>query len=411
MRSIRVDKLAQWMLELIGLLVAFAVIFILRFRNFDFAGSILIAAGIIGVTSGKPLTIFVDVLVETVGDKTTWELCAAVGLITVFGYALKETGHMVELIDRLRSFLPSRFLLALIPALFGILSMPGGALMSAPFNEPESDRLKLKPEHRTFINVWFRHVWYWASPISPSTLLAVSITGVALNQFIAVNFPLFLLTWVIGFAISWRWIQKEEKTEVRERDYRASAVGLSPILVTVALTLLSIPVWGAVLVGIGIVILIRRVDVGRAAGFFRKGVKLDIVAAVFATLFFRYMVMAAGSVTLLLENVLSMGVPLLALLILIPLLVGTVSAQPTLGIGIVFPILMPLVAPINVYTLTLIFAGIVAGYNASPLHLCLILTNQYYRSELHRVYKYLVPGTLFLFLLMVVYHSTLAGLW
>ena len=173
----------------------------------------------------------------------------------------------------------------------------------------------------------------------------------------------------------------------------------------------TIPVWVAVIVGIFIVILIRHVDLKRSADFFKKGMKWDIVAAVFATLFFRYMVMEAGSVTLLLERILAMGVPLLLLLIIIPLLVGTVSAQPTLGIGIVFPLLMPLVAPINVYTLTIIFGGIVAGYTTSPLHLCLILTNQYYRSDLHKVYKYLLPGTLLLFLLMVVSYATLASLW
>jgi hypothetical protein len=399
------------MIELIGLLVAFVVIFILRFRDFDFAGSILIAAGIIGVTSGKPLTIFVDALLETVKDKTTWELCAAVGFITVFGYALKETGHMVELIDKLRSFVPSRFLLALIPALFGILSMPGGALMSAPFNEPESERLKLKPEHRTFINVWFRHVWYWASPISPSTLVACSIAGIAITDFIRVNFPLFILTWVIGFAISWKWIQKVEKVEQREKDYAGSLVGLSPILVTVALTLVGIPVWACVAVGIAMVVVMRRVDLKRASTFVTKGVKLDLVAAVFATLYFRYMVVASGSVNTLLGNILGMGVPLLLLFILVPLLIGAISAQPTLGIGIVFPILMPLVAPINVYWMTIMFAGIVAGYTASPLHLCLILTNQYYRSDLNKVYRYLMPALLLLVAFMIVYHVTLGGMW
>lgn len=399
------------MLELVGLLVAFAVIFILRFRNFDFAGSILIAAGIIGLTSGKPLTIFVDVLVETVKDKQTWELCAAVGFITIFGYALKETGHMVELIDRLRSFLPSRFLLALIPALFGILAMPGGALMSAPFNDPESERLKLKPEHRTFINIWFRHVWYWASPISPSTLVACGIAGIALIDFIKINFPIFVLTWVIGFAVSWKWIAKEEKVERGEKDYVGSLIDLSPILVTVALTLVSVPVWASVAVGIAIVIVMRRVDLRRASTFFTKGVKLDLVAAVFATLFFRYMVVNSGSVTSLLGSILGMGVPLLLLFILVPLLIGTISAQPTLGIGIVFPILMPLVAPINVYWMTIMFAGIVAGYTGSPLHLCLILTNQYYRSDLSRVYKFLLPALLLLFALLVVYHVALGGLW
>jgi uncharacterized protein len=400
------------MIELIGLLLAFIVIFILRFRDFDFAGSILIAAAIIGVTSGKPLTLFIDVLVETVADKSTWELCAAVGFITVFGYALKETKHMAELIDKLRSFVPSRFLLALIPALFGILSMPGGALMSAPFNEPESERLKLKPEHRTFINVWFRHVWYWASPISPSTLVACSLAGIAILDFIKVNFPLFLLTWVIGFAISWKWIKSEEAKPVGvEKDYMGSLVGLSPILVTVALTLVGVPVWACVLVGIAMVVVMRKVDLKRTATFFTKGAKLDLVAAVFATLYFRYMVVGSGSVSTLLTGILGMGVPLLLLFIVIPLLVGAISAQPTLGIGIVFPILMPLVAPININWMTIMFAGIVAGYTASPLHLCLILTNQYYKSDLNKVYRYLIPGLLLLVGVMLVYHVTLGGLW
>jgi integral membrane protein (TIGR00529 family) len=399
------------MIELIGLIVAFIVIFLLRFKNFDFAATILIAAGIIGITSGKSLTIFSDVFYVTVRDKSTWELCAAVGFITVFGYVLKETNHMVELIDKLRSFLPSRFLLAFIPALFGILAMPGGALMSAPFNEPESDRLKLKPEHRTFINIWFRHVWYWASPISPSTLLACSIAGIGLTQFITINFPIFIITWIIGFATSWRWLRSSDEAVHGKKDYYGSLVGLSPILVTVALTLFSIPVWVSVAFGIAIVIVLRKVDPGQAVTFFIKGVKLDLVAAVFATLFFRYMIVESGSVRILLDNILSMGVPLLILFIVVPLLVGTISAQPTLGIGLVFPILIPLVAPINVNWMTIMFAGINIGYTGSPLHLCLILTNHYYRSDLNKVYRHLLPSLLLLAVLIIIYHVALGRLW
>ena len=398
------------MLELVGLLVAFVAIFALRFRNFDFAASILIAATIIGLTAGKGPGIFVEVTSNTVMDPTTWELCAAVAFITVLGYALKETGLMVDLIDKLRGFLPSRFLLALIPALFGILSMPGGALMSAPFNDPEAERLKLKPEQRTFINIWFRHVWYWASPISPTTILAVSLTRVDLREFIVVNFPLFLLTWVIGFAVSWRWIKKEAQGPGMRKDYWGSLVGLSPIIITVALTLVEVPVWAAVGIGIALVVILGRVSLGMTFGFFRKGVKWDIVAAVFATLFFRYMIVASGSVTTLLQSILAAGVPLLLLFIVIPILVGTISANPTMGIGIVFPLLIPLVSQMNINILTIMYAGIVAGYNGSPMHLCLILTNQYYRSELQKVYRYLIPSIVLLFVLMITYHLALGGL-
>jgi hypothetical protein len=159
------------------------------------------------------------------------------------------------------------------------------------------------------------------------------------------------------------------------------------------------------------VVVMRKVDYKRVINFFTKGTKLDLVAAVFATLYFRYTVVASGSVDTLLVNILGMGVPLLLLFVVVPLLVGAISAQPTLGIGIVFPILMPLVAPININWMTIMFAGIVAGYTASPLHLCLILTNQYYRSNLVIVYKYLLPGLLLLVSFMIIYHATLGGLW
>jgi hypothetical protein len=159
------------------------------------------------------------------------------------------------------------------------------------------------------------------------------------------------------------------------------------------------------------VVLMRRVKARRAVDFVMKGVKLDIVAAVFATLFFRYMVVDSGSVNILLGDILGLGVPLLALFIVVPLLVGAISAQPTLGIGIVFPILMPLVAPINVYWMTIMFAGIVAGYTGSPLHLCLILTNQYCKSDLNKVYRYLIPSLLLLLGVVIVYHVALGGLW
>jgi hypothetical protein len=61
--------------------------------------------------------------------------------------------------------------------------------------------------------------------------------------------------------------------------------------------------------------------------------------------------------------------------------------------------------------MTIMFAGIVTGYTGSPLHLCLILTNQYYGSALNKVYRYLLPSLLLLAAFIVIYHLTLGGLW
>ncbi|MDI6726706.1 MAG: DUF401 family protein [Smithellaceae bacterium] len=394
-------------MELAGLAIAFTLIFVLRLRDFNYAATILIACLIIGLTSGKSLNIFPDVLRMTLTDTRTWDICAAVALITLLGYALKETGMIRKLIGNLRGFLPSRVLVALIPAIFGVLSMPGGALISAPFNEPEADRLGLAPEQRTFMNVWFRHVWYWASPISPSTLLAVSMAGLALRDFILVNVVLFFASWVVGFLFSRKFLRGNGEARDKERNYLATLQGISPIAAALILSFVGVPVWLAVATGIGLVFLVQQVSWGKILETLLKGISWDIVAAVFATLVFRYMLASTGQITILLREVISSGVPLMLLLILVPLLVGAISGTPAMGIGICFPLLLPIIPAPDIATVTIMFAGITSGYMASPLHLCLVLTNQYYKSSLKAVYTYLVPASFLLYAFALAYHLLL----
>jgi hypothetical protein len=113
----------------------------------------------------------------------------------------------------------------------------------------------------------------------------------------------------------------------------------------------------------------------------------------------------SGSVESVFRDIISSGVPILALMIFVPILVGAISGTPTMGIGIIFPLLLPLVVGLDVHSLTIMFAGLVSGYTISPMHLCLILTNQYYRSDLNKVYWYLVPSIVALYALAVLYHS------
>jgi integral membrane protein (TIGR00529 family) len=375
------------MLPLIGAVLAFVLIVVLRLRNVDFSVSILAGSLIIAVTSIGPVDVLVQAGVETVTDPTTFNLCAAVSLITVLGYSLKETSLMTELIEGLRRMLPSRVLLALIPAMFGLLSMPGGALMSAPFNEPEADRLGLRPEHKTYLNVWFRHLWYWASPISPVPILASSLASLTLNGFLAVQLPLFAVTLAIGFVVSSLFINAHGNPKHGPRGYADVAKGLAPILATVLLSAAGVPVWAALVVGILIVCAIKRVPVGRALRMVRDGARWDVATAAVSMLFFRHVVAVSGSVNSLSEAVTELGVPLI----------------------IVFPLLLPLSGAAGVHLVSVVYAGVIAGYLASPMHLCLVLTNSYYKSELGRVYRYLVPSVVVLYAVNLIYHLAMNG--
>jgi len=397
------------MLPILGVVLAFVLIIALRLRNVDFSLSILVGSIIIAITASGPIEILIGSGVSTVTDPLTFDILAAVVMISVLGYSLKETGMMAELIEGLRAVLPSRILLALIPAMFGLLSMPGGALMSAPFNEPEANRLGLKPEQKTFINVWFRHLWYWASPISPVPILAASLSGINLVTYLSAQLPIFFVAISIGVIVSWSFY-KEVATEASgPRDYRDVALGLAPIIATVVLSTIGLPVWCALIVGIAIVFILRRVPIGTAIRFVQEGARWGIAISVVAMLFFRQVVTSSGSVNAVFEAANDLGIPFLLIITIVPLLVGAISGTPTMGIGIIFPLLLPIYRISAINLISIIYAGIISGYLASPMHLCLILTNSYYKSELNKVYRYLVPSAALLYSINVIYHLAMNG--
>ncbi len=395
------------MFEVVGLLAAFAAIFVLRAKNVEFYASIAVAAVIIGLTSGKPFTIIFEVLLKTVSDPATWTLCAAVALITVLGYALKETGLMVRFVDALSGRLPSNVLLATIPALFGFLSMPGGALMSAPFIEPEANSLGLQPEHKTFYNVWFRHLLYFTNPISSSTIMAVTLAGYSVGEWLRVQFPLFFVMVSIGFIAGRGFIQRKMADGEKSPLTFDSVKGAIPIVLSVVLTVVGVDAWIGLSAGIALTLLLGRAPLHKYVECFIKGMGWEIVLSVVSTLYLRDMVIASGSVFSLFESILGSGVPLLAIIIVVPLLIGAISGTPAMGIGISFPILLPLFGGPNIHLTSIIFLGLTCAYLTSPIHLCLVLSNSYFKSDLNKVIRYLAPSSAALFVAGVLYHLAL----
>lgn len=392
------------MLPVIGVLAAFLLIVVLRLRNVDFSISILAGALVVGLTSTAPVEVFISAVMDTLQDPVTLSLSMAVALISVLGFSLKETNLISGLIEGLRTILPGQALLAMIPALFGLLSMPGGALMSAPFNDPVADRLRLSSEQKTYMNVWFRHLWYWASPISPTPLLAASLAGITLNHFLSAQLPLFIFTVTLGFVVSSRFIRGGTPGALRLKGLKNVTDGLLPIFVTVALSVVGVPVWASLICGIALVFIIGKVPSSRMLGLVYGGIRWDIVVSVVSMLFFRSVVLASGSVVALFNSVARLGIPLIVILIVVPLLIGAISGTPTMGIGMAFPLLLPLCGDAGVHVVSVVYTGIICGYLASPMHLCLILTNKYYKSELGRVYRYLVPSVIVLYIVSVAYH-------
>jgi len=127
-------------------------------------------------------------------------------------------------------------------------------------------------------------------------------------------------------------------------------------------------------------------------------------------LYLRDMIASSGSVVKLFEAVISSGIPVIAIAIVIPMFIGAISGSPAMGVGIAFPILLPLFGETNIHLTSIVFLGITCTYITSPLHLCLVLTNNYFKSDLNKVIKYLAPSCLALYLIGLAYHLFLYSL-
>jgi integral membrane protein (TIGR00529 family) len=93
------------------------------------------------------------------------------------------------------------------------------------------------------------------------------------------------------------------------------------------------------------------------------------------------------------------GLPPLLVLTTLPFLAGVMTGLTIAFVGITFPILMPLMggSPPSLGLLALAFGSGFAGVMLSPVHLCLVLTREYFNADMARVYHRLwLPSALVL---------------
>ncbi len=135
---------------------------------------------------------------------TTLFVLGAWVTILFFSGLLKETGRMTEILEGFRHvFKDMRLVIAMLPAMIGLVPIVGGALVSAPMVVEGSDELELSAERRTFVNYWFRHLWEYVMPTYPGVILAATMLEMPVRRFGWINLPFTLMAVVTGQS---RWI-------------------------------------------------------------------------------------------------------------------------------------------------------------------------------------------------------------
>jgi integral membrane protein (TIGR00529 family) len=383
------------MVELLKIGIVFCIILILTFRKIKLWIGLLVGTFLLGFLFHLPLHTIVKDLFTSLLDERTLLLMGAFIAILFFSSLLKETGRMKEILEGFRSiFKDVRVVIALLPAMIGLMPIIGGALISAPMVVEGSDELKLSPERRTFINYWFRHLWEYILPTYPALILAATLIKIPVRNLGWINLPLTLTAIVSGIFFGFWGVSKSKRVEHLSGTTTVWRLfnNLSPLvfglILVVGFQVELVYAFGLAILGM---VIFYRIGWRMVLKGFRSSLNIELLLTVAAVMGFKKVLESSRAVQAVSTVLSSSGVPLWLIAILIPLLIGLITGMTIAPIGIGFPILIPLFQsdPHFLNYMVLAFASGISGDLLSPFHLCLILTKDYFRADLKGVYRFI----------------------
>ncbi len=385
------------LLKLAGLLAL--IVFLLRLR-WNLGLVLLLAAALTGWLFGRPAADLVLDAVQAILDPLTLQLVGIVLLITFLGEVLRDTLQLEGLIRSLSDlFADTRWLLAAIPLLIGMLPMVGGAMFSAPMVDEASRGLNVDRENRTFLNYWFRHAMEPVFPLYPSLVVAAGLMGVPVQVLTVTQWPLFVAAVAGGVLFGLLGTRQLQIVDPNGRPQRRETLALFlksvwPILLVLGLSVvLKVDLILSLLVTLVLLAIVMRLGPRRLWQIARR-TPLDIVPIIVGAMVFRRVLESSGAVQAVSASLAELGIPLAVVVFVVPFVPGFLTGLAVAAFAIGFPIVFPLVGPDVVssgYGL-LAYTGGLVGLMLTPMHLCLSLTRSYFRAEWGGIYWRLLPA-------------------
>lgn len=345
----------------------------------------------------------------------TAALVALIGIIDVFGRLLKHTEKLPRLMRALLAlFRDGRVALAGMPSVIGLLPMPGGAMVSAPMVEEIAREAGpgVTPEDKTLVNYWFRHTWEYFFPVYPAVFTAARMWQVEISTVMARQVVLTPVAVAAGVVFILSRVKPMRRVRPREgtgglSHLGAIASGLAPVAVALALWyglellgegglgLIAWRPWGKAslclalaLVTAGLAV-VNRVPAGWLLERTRACLPIDMTLLMAGAMLFQAVVKRSGAVGALSVELAGMGAPAWLVVFLLPLAAGLLTGIAVAYVTIAFPLLAGLVAAggsADAASTVLAFVGGYVGVLLSPVHICLVLTREYFRADVLRVY-------------------------
>ncbi len=390
------------MIDLFKTSLIFLIIVILLRKKLNIGYVMFIAASLLFLLYLMPFPLILKTFKDTALNDVTIKLILALSFIRMFEKILREHAVLTHMMRAVKAIFRNRKIVAAsMPLLIGLLPSVGGAYFSAPMVAEATEDTKMSPEEKGFVNYWMRHPWEYILPLYPGLLLASAISKIELHKLITVNiiFALFML--ITGIVFGMKGVGG-----VMKKDERLSKEGIwsfIPIAVVLLLVVLfHIELHYALIATVVGLFIFYRYNLKSILSCFKHGFSLDVIILIFSVILFKEAMESSGAIKNVSDFFIKEGIPTLPTLFLLPFLTGLLTGITVGFVGSTFPLILSVTGNTTIGAISFAFVSGYLGVLLSPVHICLILTKDYFRADIWGMYKMIIPASLLVFCAAVV---------
>ncbi|MEN3007740.1 DUF401 family protein [Pseudothermotoga sp.] len=326
----------------------------------------------------------VKLILASVQDKSFVTLIPAVFFIYFLGEIMeisKDAEKLTESVQKL--FDGSRGAVVFIPSAIGLMPMPAGAMFTAPMVDQIGKGISSLD--KMTINYWFRHCLEFFWPVYPAMYLLSGLTSTKVGTISLKLLPLF----VMAFLIGWFYLNglRFVKLNRLSKDEAKHLWPLLPILsVGFLILLFKMEGYFALLLVSTFYALIRIRYV--LISLKRTLKKLDVVPILLLVFMFKHAMMDFNLGERMSQELGNLGFGMKIVAVSLPLLIGMSTGITHAALGISYPVVVGMGGQ-QLGLLTYVFS--VLGVLLSPVHLCLVLTLDYFKVDLMKAFLKMIP--------------------
>ncbi|MEW6595417.1 MAG: DUF401 family protein [Thermodesulfobacteriota bacterium] len=406
---------------LLQILLVFAGVLAANRCRLPLGVALLLGGVVLDLWGGSPPVAVVSHLRLAFLRPELWLLVVNITLIVEVGHFMATRENAQAVINAARRWggrHGGMASLVAIPAVIGLVPMPGGALVSAPLVGDSLAGSSRPPAWKAAVNYWFRHVFEYWWPLYPVVIVTLSIFAVETWQFMAMQIPLTVLSIAAGYVFLLRPHQAELVGGALPEPPPAARLHevVGPLCLIVLATLLlpglcrpwlpatmagGVRQMAAMLVGLAGALIwiafLARHDAGRRMfGLVFTAKSANIVVTLMGVVLFQNLLESSGLLPAASRHLAASQVPVMAIIVLLPFVAGLVTGIAVGFAAVAFPLVAGFVAvsqgaltPLAV--LGLAFCAGYVGMMLSPVHLCFVLTSEFFVVPWGRVYRHILP--------------------